>query len=277
MKYLKNPWTPFKFDNKFIKLPISKGMTYNLTSLYSDWMTSLLKNLTKLQKENEYFFDVGANLGQTLINYATVSKTKNYVGFEPDSDCVVYLKKLIELNNIDNALIVPVGLSEHNQLMKLYSSSPTDCGATFREELRPARKLYSNIVPAFQLDYAVQHLNLKPVTLIKIDVEGWELEVLKGMSDIFQGDRPIIICEVIFRDVEASPKEYRQRNLEILDILRKFEYDIFQLIKTPDLKNIQKLREIKEFFKDVWTIENKDLCDYLFVPKEKRKQILEIH
>ena len=276
MNYLKNPWTPFFFDGCFLKLPVGKGMTFNITALRPDWMTFLLKKLSSFQSEDECFFDVGANLGQTLINYRTAEATKNYLGFEPDPYCIVYLKRLIELNKMTNTSIAPVGLSESERLLKLYSSSPTDSGASLRSNLRPARKLYSSIVPTFKLDNVVRQLESKPVSLLKIDVEGWELEVLKGMPDIFQSERPIIICEIIFRDVEAPLKEHQQRNREILDILAKYKYYIFQLIKTPDLKEIQGIKEIKEFSDEVWTVDNKHLCDYLFVPDNRKTQILDL-
>jgi FkbM family methyltransferase len=277
LDYLKNPWTPFKFDHQFIKLPVAKGMTYNLFALHPDWMTSLFKKLAGFQNEDEYFFDIGANLGQTLINFSTVFKDKKYVGFEPDSYCIVYLKKLIELNNFANSLIVPVGLSEQNKLLPLYSSSHTDSGATFRENLRPDRELFSAVVPTFKLDDVVQNLNFKSVSLLKIDVEGWELEVFKGMSNILQIDRPIIICEIIFRDSKASPEEHKQRNKQLLNILNKFNYRIFQLLKTSDLKDIQSMRKIEEFSEEIWTQDNKHLCDYLFIPEEKQENILQIY
>lgn len=277
MNYFKNPWTPLKFENKFIKLPVAKGMTYNLFSLHPDWMTSLLKNLDKFQNQDEYFFDIGANLGQTLINFTTVSKDKKYVGFEPDSYCAVYLDKLIELNNFTHSFIIPVGLSYQNKLLKLYSSSHTDSGATFRENLRPDRKLFSAVVPTFKLDDVVQHLDLTSVSLIKIDVEGWELEVFQGMSGILQTDRPIIICEIIFRDAKAPLEEHRQRNQQLLKILNKFKYCIFQLKKTLDLKDINSIVESEDFSEEIWTEDNKDLCDYLFVPEEKKEEIMKIY
>ncbi|GAB4524340.1 MAG: hypothetical protein Tsb0014_02710 [Pleurocapsa sp.] len=252
-------------------------MTYNLFALRPDWMTSLLKKLANFQNEDEYFFDIGANLGQTLINFSTIFKGKKYVGFEPDSYCIVYLKKLIELNNFTNSLIVPIGLSEQNQLLQLYSSSHTDSGATFRENLRPNRKLFSAVVPTFKLDYVVQHLNLKSVSLLKIDVEGWELEVLKGMPDVLQTDRPIMICEIIFKDPNAPLEEHQKRNQQLLNILHQFKYCIFQLLKTLDSKDIKNLREIKKFSEETWTQDNQHLCDYLFVPEEKKEKVLKIY
>ncbi|MEL6438379.1 MAG: FkbM family methyltransferase [Cyanobacteria bacterium J06621_8] len=274
MQYFKNPWTPFVFDSQFIKLPIAKGMSYNLTALRPDWMTYLLSRLTKLQTKDEYFIDIGANLGQTLINYSKVSPEKKYVGFEPDVYCSVYLKRLVELNKFDNCLIIPIGISEENKLLKLYSASPTDCGATFREQLRPSRRLFSSIVPTILLDDAVHQLDLKPVSLIKIDVEGWELEVLKGMSNILQEYRPTIICEIIFRDSNAPLAEHQERSLELTSILDKFQYVIFQLIKSPDLQRVEGLKKIKIFSEEIWSVENKDLCDYLLVPQDRIKQIL---
>jgi hypothetical protein len=92
-----------------------------------------------------------------------------------------------------------------------------------------------------------------------------------------QIDRPIIICEIIFRDPKASPEEHKQRNQQLLNILNKFNYHIFQLLKTSDLKDIQSLRKIEEFSEEIWTQDNKHLCDYLFIPEEKQENILQIY
>jgi len=278
MKYLKNPWMPFKFNNKSIKLPVAKGMTSNLFQLKQDWMTSLLKYLTNFQNKNEYFLDIGANVGQTLINFMTVNEEKKYVGFEPDAYCVVYLKRLIELNNFQNTLVVPIGISEENKILQLYSRVFTDSGATFRKNLRPdiESELFSSIVPTFKLDDVVEYLDLTSISLLKIDVEGVELEVLASMSKVLKVDRPIVICEVLFRDIKASPENNLDRNQKMLKILTEFQYDVFQLIKTPDLKDIQEIRKVTEFSNEVWTIENKDLCDYLFIPSEKTELVKQV-
>jgi hypothetical protein len=104
--------------------------------------------------------------------------------------------------------------------------------------------------------------------MIKIDVEGAELEVLQGAYQVILQDRPLIVCEVLFRDETALPEGQAERNAAIMRLLNELDYVALQLIKTPDLKSISNVIKVTEFSNEVWTHENKDLCDYLFIPKE---------
>lgn len=274
MKYIANPWIPFKFKNKIIKLPIARGVTHNLLRLRFNWMTTLIGDLSPLENDEGVFLDIGANLGQTLIHFHAGNSRLKYIGFEPESYCVVFLKKLIELNKFNKSLIVPVGISNNNRLLKLHSSSITDSGSTLREDIGFSRKLFYSVVPTFKLDDVLMDLNVKRVSLMKIDVEGFELEVLKGMEKTLKTNRPLIICEILFRNPEDSHEKYLQRSRELVEVLTKSDYCILQLQKTVDLKLINDAKEVADFSDEVWQPINKNLCDYLFVPKERNAQQL---
>ena len=193
--------------------------------------------------------------------------SQKYIAFEPEPYCIVFFKRLVELNKFKNSLIVPIGISNENKLAKLFSTSVTDSGSTFREDI--GSKKICSVVPTFKLDDVSRHLDLKSVSLIKIDVEGLELEALKAMLSLIENNRPMIIGEILFRNAKESSENYLQRNQEFQNILAKFKYNIFQIYKTSDLKKIQKLEQISEFSNEIWNLKNKDLCDYVFIPKEK--------
>lgn len=274
MKYFSNPWIPFKFKNNIVKLPIARGVTHNLLRLRFNWMTTLIRNLSLSQNNEGVFLDIGANLGQTLIHFHTSNSPLKYIGFEPEPYCVIFLKNLVELNKLKKYLIVSIGISNENRLLKLYSSSITDSGSTLREDIGLSKKLFYSVVPTFKLDDVLMNLDIKRVSLIKIDVEGFELEVLRGMLKTLKTNRPIIICEILFRNSKDSPEKYLQRSQELVKVLTKSDYCILQLQKTPDLKFIRDVKEIQKFSDEVWQPTNRNLCDYLFIPKEKNTQQL---
>jgi hypothetical protein len=51
-------------------------------------------------------------------------------------------------------------------------------------------------------------------------------------------------------------------------------YTLWQLIKSENLKEIESIKPIAEFPRDYWTSANADLCDFLFLPKEKDHQMV---
>jgi methyltransferase, FkbM family len=53
------------------------------------------------------------------------------------------------------------------------------------------------IVPVITIDKFVKEKNIEKLDLVKIDTEGTEPQVLKGMADVIERDRPILICEVL--------------------------------------------------------------------------------
>jgi hypothetical protein len=60
------------------------------------------------------FVDVGANLGQTLIEFWLIDSGNSYIGFEPNEACIEYLETLININSLDGCKIIPVGLFNKN-------------------------------------------------------------------------------------------------------------------------------------------------------------------
>lgn len=254
--------------NKNIKIPVIGGMGTLHRHYSKNWMVQLLFQLLSLKEG--IFLDIGANIGQTLISFKATELPRKYIGFEPNPICVYYLSQLIERNHWKDCLIVPIGLSNENSLVKLYSSSDTNIspGATILETLRPNRNKVNSVIPVFQLDHVIKQLDIEHISVIKIDVEGAELEVIQGMKQIINQYRSLIICEVLFRDDHASAIKKQERDSHLWNLLKEQDYLIFQIVKTENTQTIKHLKLINHFSQEIWNHENKNLCDYLFVPYE---------
>jgi hypothetical protein len=118
-------------------------------------------------------------------------------------------------------------------------------------------------------------LNLNHIDLIKIDVGGGELDVIKGMEDTLNSTRPIVLCAVLFTDSAADILASTRRNEELMRRLTMSGYTVWQSIKSENLKDVQSIRPVAEFPRDYWTPANAELCDYLFLPKERDQQLVE--
>lgn len=251
-----------------VKIPIIGSTGKTLRHYELDWMHKLLDKL--LRRKSAGLIDVGVNLGQTLIAFQTTQIGSHYIGFEPNSVCTNYLTHLIEANQWNNCEIIPIGLSNNPSLVEFYTQANfiTAGTATINKSVRPKQEVKSSFVPVFPLDNIVDSLKITHIDLIKIDVEGAELMVLQGMEQVIKKFQPIIICEILFRDPNEGQEIKEKRDDAIISLLEKHHYTILQIFKTADLRDVDYLKVRSKFSQEVWSQNNKDFCDYLFVPSK---------
>ena len=238
-------------------VPIIQGVGYGNMFGSEPWMKELLTKL--LPDFPGTFIDVGANVGQTLIKVREVSQV-DYIGFEPNPICNSYLAELIKRNGYTNCRIIPVGLADKTQLFPLqfYVDTSTDSGASiipgFRSQRTPKRIEY---VPCFVWDDL--NLDTGQIGIVKIDVEGAELEVIEGMSAIIKKDRPAILMEIL-PDATLPEKVRRQRLIEkfFLDI----NYECLLIVK--DEAKFISLAPVVE----INNYDDENAADYVFLPKK---------
>ncbi len=262
-----------------MKIPLGgSGVNLNDTLSHfkwaSPWKASVFERL--VQGSRPIFVDIGANIGQTLLEIFATHPDATYVGFEPIPQCVTYLATMIQANKWETATILASALGADEGIIALYrhSGSITDSCATVHEDLRPGRKFDSDWVPCLRFDTVKDELKLNHIDLIKIDVEGGERDVIEGMEDTLNSTRPIVLCEVLFTDSAADILASTRRNEELMRRLTMSGYTVWQLIKSENLKEVQSIRRVAEFPRDCWTPANAELCDYLFLPKERDQQLV---
>ena len=270
---------PVKRLGLSMKIPLGgSGVNLNDTLSHFKWAGSWKANVFErlVQGNRPVFVDIGANIGQTLLEIFATHPDARYVGFEPILACAAYLTKVIEANEWESATILASALGADEGVIALYrhSGSITDSCATVLEDLRPGRKLDNNWIPILRFDTVREKLKLNHIDLVKIDVEGAELNVITGMEDTLNSIRPIVLCEVLFSASAATILTSTRRNEELMRRLTMSGYKVWQLIKSENLKDVQSIRPIAEFPRDYWTPANAELCDYLFLPKERDQQLV---
>lgn len=240
--------------------------TRGLSSWKPDWKTSLIARALTARPGN--FFDVGANIGQTLLDWMSAPIRSSYVGFEPNSICVRHLKSVIEDNEIANARIIPAGLSGESGILNLYLSSATasDSGASMMADLRPDQHHVPTPIPVFRLDEIASALPEGGVSLIKIDVEGAELHTLRGMAGTLADCKPWVMCEVLHRDGAADQASYLARNASVVQFLNSVRYEIYRIVQSEDRLTVAALEQVIAFPDAVYTEASKTACDYMFLP-----------
>lgn len=219
---------PFLFGNGFQNLEIGEM-----------WLFDVLQRL--LATRPGAFLDVGVNLGQTLLKVKLVDRDRHYVGLEPNPQCVHYAQQLIARNQFPNCTIVPVALSSSHRVLKLFSKADADPSASVVEGFRePHRYSRAQYVPAIEGDELVKTVGLENLAVIKIDVEGGELEVLQGLSQTVRRFQPYILCEVlpVFDPSSAVGQLRLQRQQELQGVLAREGYQIFRCDHTAAVQQL---------------------------------------
>lgn len=269
LKFLNLRFT-IKFNNHKFYIPVIKGTGAGNLYGTEPWMIKLFEKITRADIKGAYY-DVGVNVGQTLIKLKSVKPDIEYVGFEPNPVCVFYCRELISSNNFENTMLFPVGISDENTVFSLshYSEDDTDSAASMVENFRPSQKVYKKeFIPCFRIDTILYKYPLSPVAILKIDVEGAEKEVLESFENLIERDRPLIQLEILpVYDVGNTARLSRQNAIEAL--VKRNNYTIFRIIKTKD-DDLSHLVELET----IGIHSDLNLCEYILVHGSKKQEFL---
>ena len=134
-------------------------------------------------KTGDNVVDVGAHIGlYTIIAAKRVGPTGKVIAIEPDPENCNLLKRNMELNRLTNVIILECAAFSSNAKLKLYSPGK-ERGFTKLNTVMSERATSDDLyldVDGNTLDHLIPTQGITQVNWIKIDVEGAELEVLKG-------------------------------------------------------------------------------------------------
>ena len=146
------------------------------------------------KKTGPICLDVGANCGTHSLVMSGFSAQVH--SFEPDTRALAALKENVKINNIGNIHVHDFALGDKTCEMDLYLAKNGDSGwSTF--VYQDCEPFYDGRVPVKVMkgDDIIEELGLRNIDLIKIDVEGYEKNVLMGLKKTISRFRPVIIME----------------------------------------------------------------------------------
>lgn len=133
------------------------------------------------------FADIGANVGMYSV-FAALARSARVVAFEPESRNYAVLNENLRLNRLgDQVLALCAGLSDRSGVERLYLSELTAGGSchSLGEEvgfdLKPRPAAYVQGALALRFDDLVAAGDVPPPAFVKIDVDGFEHKVIRGM------------------------------------------------------------------------------------------------
>ena len=205
--------------------------------------------LDTLVNPGDQVVDVGANRGSFAL-YASrrVGENGRVICFEPNPGCVTILKKAIEVNSIRNIEVFNLGLSDSSGILTLTIPKINSGEATFGASRYSKDETYSVDVEVTQGDSIISAV---VPSLIKIDVEGFEPRVLRGLATTIAKSRALIITEM----VSSLLARCRSSVGEVIQLMTSHNYKGFEIGLSTDRND--------------WTLTrltNQVDCDVLWIP-----------
>lgn len=178
------------------------------------------EKLYSLVKNGTTVVDVGTNIGETLLNFARLNPKGKNIGFEPVPATYQKAKHNVELNSFDNIGLVNMGLSDVEETLAFNETNAFHSGGIFLSREQKAGN--GSTVRVTRLDDFVSENEIEDVSLIKIDVEGFEMNVLKGAQETLSRFKPTLFVEVNNRFLTRQGSSAA----EVLDFLTAHGYTI---------------------------------------------------
>ncbi|MEO1241134.1 MAG: FkbM family methyltransferase [Pseudomonadota bacterium] len=190
-KRLKNGLT-LKID------PKKRWIDLNL-ALRSHYEEGTLLLIEKLLPEGGVFVDVGANIGVMSTFAARHVGDKGLVfAFEPDAVNFARLTWARRANRLPQMLPFPVALGANRGVALLMGAPDGDGGLSSLVKLEGFQE--QSTVPVVRMDEYLLTFDPARIDLIKIDVEGFEKDVVEGAAKVFECYKPAVIMEMVNDD-----------------------------------------------------------------------------
>jgi FkbM family methyltransferase len=177
--------------------------------------TVVQKILTERLKPGMIFYDLGANIGYfTLLAARLVGEGGKVFSFEPDPENAARLRRNIQRNGFTNVTVVDAGIwsaTQKRNFVTADSASPDHGIGKFDMLDGPD---IGTPIPCTSLDDFTVDSPLPDA--IKCDVEGAEIEALRGAEGVLRAKHPWIVCEMHSQANERAARE----------ILRRFDYTL---------------------------------------------------
>jgi len=183
----------------------------------NDW--DEMQSFLEIAKDSQVLFDVGADKGVMAATFAALGAKKQAFAYEPSPSGCTLMGELLALNALSKQVkIIPKVVAEHSGKV---SFSQEESGYVQVVPVDSANELQTESV---SLDDECARLGLAP-DLVKIDVEGYEGEVLRGAEKLLAEKGPIICLELHLAYLEKRGVKPQ----EILHMLEQKGYLIFSL------------------------------------------------
>jgi FkbM family methyltransferase len=195
------------------------GRTIVLTGDYDRKITWLCQQVLR---PGDTMLDVGANLGVvTMYAARMVGPTGTVHAFEPQAELVDLIGQSVGLNGYDHVTVHPVAMSDADREGRLFASRGNLGSATLGAD--GPDPLVGTVTVRRAAD-VLGELDLRPIRMLKLDIEGHEEPFLRGALGYLESNTPDVIA---FESHDKQPFIERP----VAQMLSGLGYEFFQIPK----------------------------------------------
>ena len=220
----------------------------------------LLPHLQRIIPRNGIVIDVGAHAGQFAKLFSRLVPQGTVYAFEPGGYALSILKLVVKWRGLRNVRILRLGLSDQSGSQPLHvplkRHGTLGFGLAHLGAPTGERKTHAQTIRLSTLDLFVQEHMLRRLDFVKADIEGWEVNMLRGGIQAITELRPSLMLEIN----EAALKRADAAPQEVFDLLLPLGYSVFRTDENLDYR----MRPVSGF---------EGTSDYLFVPQEKAERV----
>lgn len=178
--------------------------------------------IRKFVKEGDTVIDVGANLGWTAILCSMlVGKDGSIHAFEPVPSVYNNLAENKKNAHFQNITIYPFAVSDSCGVAELFLGNTNETALASMRPHDPKEESYTVKSKMITLDSFIT--TKQKISFVKIDVEGAELKVLRGMTSIIERDHPILAIELTGEWLE----KFGDSSKNLINFLLELNYEIY--------------------------------------------------
>lgn len=210
------------------------------------WEENICREIAKNIRNDTDFLDIGANIGLVTLGVAELLKENQHKEYFPPKqvrtfhcvECSIRNINLLKYNtkHLENVQIYPFALSDTFHMANM-SENATNTGCdhislrvepgkntniTYDNYTEFSQQNVKTWVPCLTLDM-IRHLFTNRVSVVKLDVEGFEYFVLAGGAEWFKEHQPVLIVEI-----------FEQNRSRVFDLLAEYGYDSARRIGNED-------------------------------------------
>jgi len=203
-----------------------------------------------LSTENKpIIFDVGAHAGEMAKRYRKIFPNAKIYSFEPILDCFNHLRELFKADN--DLHVFPFAISDQPGEKEFFINQNLGSSSLLSSTSR-GKNLWGNRalethsqtkVQCQTLDQFCSENDIEHIHLLKLDIQGAELDALRGAERILESG----MVDIIFTEISISQSYNNQGDFhQILSLLNEFNFELFNIYKA--IRRNGRLMEIDVMF-----------------------------